>query len=116
MHESTLAQSLIKMLLDIAEREKAKKVISCTVKVGKLSGVVVESFKFAFNVLKKESEVTKGAELVIEEVELTYRCGDCGEIFKREDFFFVECPKCGSMKVELVSGEEFDLDAVELEV
>ncbi len=115
VHEASLAASLLEMLLDIAEENNAKRVLSCTVRVGRLSGVVVDSFKFAFDVLKEEHHKTANTVMVIEEVPLTYRCRDCGLEFEREDFFFPQCPGCGSCELDLISGEEFDLYQVELE-
>ena len=115
MHEASLAMSLIDMLVEIAREHRAKRVISCTVLVGKLSGVVVESFTFAFDALKGEYSETEGASLRVEEVPVTYRCSECGFEFEKQDFFFSPCPRCGSCAVDMVKGEEFDLYQVELE-
>ncbi|RKQ64000.1 hydrogenase-3 nickel incorporation protein HypA [Thermovibrio guaymasensis] len=116
MHETSIAMGLLNSLEELAEREKAKRVVKVKVKIGKLSGIVVDSFVFAFNALKEQSQKLKETELVVEEVPITYRCKDCNHTFQTESVFFPECPKCGSLKLELISGEELEVVNAELEV
>jgi len=116
MHEASIAMGLIDSLSKIAEKEGAKKVLKVRVRIGKLSGVVVDSFVFAFNALKLQHRYLKGADLKVEEVPTVYRCKACGEEFTAETVYFPECPRCGSVELELLSGEELELVDVELEV
>ena len=108
--------SLAQMLTDVMKEHGAKRVVSLKVRVGKLSGVVVESFVFAFDMIKESFPGLEEAQLNIEEVPITYRCSSCGLVFEKDEPFFVECPSCKGIDVKLLSGEEFDLCDVELEV
>ena len=117
MHEASLAMSLINSVLEIAEREKAKRVLEIKMRIGKLSGVVVDSFIFAFNAMKEEaSKKLKNAKLLVEEVPVKYRCKNCNCEFEAETVYLPECPSCGSVELELLSGEEMEVVSVELEV
>jgi len=107
---------LLTSLEEVARREGAKRVLKVKVRIGKLSGIVVDSFVFAFNALKEQSSLLKSAELEVEEVPITYRCRECGEEFECESVFFPECPKCGSVNLELLKGEEMEVVNAELEV
>ena len=54
MHETSIVIGLLQSLSDLADRENAKKITKVRIKIGKLSGVVVDSFQFAFDTLKGE--------------------------------------------------------------
>ncbi len=116
MHETSLAMGLLDSLNQMAEKEKAKKVLKVRVKIGKLSGIVVDSFVFAFNALKEQFPKLAGAELIVEETPILYRCNECGKEFEVETVFFPECPQCGSINLKLLSGEELEVVDAEIEV
>jgi hydrogenase nickel incorporation protein HypA/HybF len=116
MHETSIAMGLLQSLSDLAERENAKKIAKVRIKIGKLSGIVVDSFQFAFDALKREFKKIKDAELIIEETLVKYRCKDCGNEFEVDSVYFPECPKCNSINLSLISGEELEVIDVEIEV
>jgi len=116
MHETSIAIGLLDSLSNMAEREGAKRVLKVNVRIGKLSGIVIDSFVFAFNALKEQYPKLREAELLIEEVPIRYRCKKCGREFEVETVFFPECPDCGSAEVELISGEELEVINAEIEV
>lgn len=115
MHEASIAYSLLEMLEETARKERADKVVKAVVKVGALSGVVVDSLIFAFEAMKDTFPSTTHAELVVEEVPLSYRCLECQLEFTRDDPFFPSCPSCGGVLLEQIGGEELDLERVEME-
>ncbi len=41
-------------------------------------------------------------------------CLDCGKKYTLEDELS-PCPKCGSAKIRVVSGDEFNLESIEIE-
>ncbi len=116
MHEASLVMSMMNSLNRVAEREKAKRITKVYVKIGRMSGVVVDSFRFAFEALKVENPLTNSAELVIEECPLIYECLNCGKRFETDEFYFPECPECGSVNLKAVSGEELEVTNIEIEV
>ncbi|ADY73112.1 hydrogenase nickel incorporation protein hypA [Desulfurobacterium thermolithotrophum DSM 11699] len=116
MHETSIAIGFLQSLSELAEKENAKKITKVRVRIGKLSGIVIESFQFAFDTLKEEYEKLKSAELLIEELPVKYKCNDCEMEFETDSVYFPECPKCGSINLSLISGEELEVVDVEIEV
>lgn len=112
MHEVGITQSIVEIAERHAREQGAKKVLSVTVLIGALSGVVPEAVEFCFEACTRET-LLEGARLVIERVPGRGRCIDCGaEIDLDPDTF--ACPPCGAFALERLQGEE--LRILELEV
>ncbi len=113
MHESGIASSL----LEIIEREALPygglKVINVRLRIGKLSGVMPDALRFAFEALSKGG-VAEGALLDIEEVPLRIRCNGCGRTSDAESFFMA-CPHCKGVEVEIIAGRELEIKEMEIE-
>ena len=60
MHEISLVQSLIQQLKELAAANKSSRIITVTMEIGPLSGVVVDSFRFGFDILAAEDELYQG--------------------------------------------------------
>jgi len=116
MHETSIAAGLLQSLSELADKEKAKKVVAVRVKIGKLSGIVIDSFEFAFDALKGEFPKLRDTKLIIEEVPIKYRCNSCQTEFETDSIYFPECKNCNSMSLSLISGEELEVVDVEIEV
>jgi len=116
MHETSIAMGFLESLSQLLEREKAKRIVKVRVRIGKLSGIVVDSFVFAFDALKGQFKGLEKTELIVEEVPIKYRCKECGREFSVETPFFPECPRCSSVNLELLSGEELEVIDAEIEV
>ena len=114
MHELSIVASLFEILEEKAKEKKAKKIVSVTVKVGALSGVVPEFLETAFNIYKKDT-IASESTLKIEEVPLKIRCQQCGTEMVKDDFVFI-CEKCDSRELETLSGTELLLEKMEMEV
>ncbi len=124
MHELSLAQNLIEQLLQLGREHKAKSITKVTVIIGAYSGVVADSFDFGFNVLKKESELTKNAELVLKTPPARFNCLDCNNSFplaqtenKQQDIAtrMKKCSSCGSSNLVPQGGSELILQQLEME-
>ncbi len=106
---------MVDELFRIAKDNHAKKITLVKLKIGKMSGIVTDSLKFAFDAVKLEHHLLSGAEILIEEVPLVYECNDCHASFNAEDIYFPACSECGSRNLKLVSGEEQNIESVEVE-
>lgn len=114
MHEFSLAQGLIKQLRELAAQHGSEKIISIRVDIGRLSGIVIDSFSFGFEVLARENRLTEVATLEITEIDPAYRCCDCGDALPSGGPDS-PCPHCGSIKLIPVGGDELILTQVEME-
>jgi hydrogenase nickel incorporation protein HypA/HybF len=116
VHEVSIALGMVDELTRIARENNAKKITLINLRIGKMSGIVTDSLKFAFDAIKLEHPLLLSAEIMINEVPLIYKCNDCNKSFETEDIYFPSCSNCESYNLELISGEEQHIENVELEV
>ena len=120
MHELSIALGMVDEITRIAQENNAKKVITVNLKIGKMSGIVTDSLKFAFDAVKLESPLISSTEILIEEVPLIYGCSDCNNTFSPQNetdgIYFPCCPVCKSDNLKLLSGEEMQIENLKIEV
>lgn len=110
MHELSITQGVV----DICERNAGgRRVISVTLEIGELSGVVPEAVEFCFEACARET-LLDGARLVIERVSGRGSCGGCGAEFPLAALI-QPCPACGGYGVDILSGEELRVRELEVE-
>lgn len=111
MHELSIAQSLLDIVLEEAAAHGVEKVRRVVVKVGGFTNVVPDSLRFCFDLIK-EGTAAAGAELDLIPVPMAGQCRDCGaELDMAEPVF--NCPQCGSDSVELTQGRELYIEYIE---
>jgi len=117
MHELSIAMRMVEELTRIARENNAKKITIVNLKIGRMSGIVIDSLKFAFDAIKFEYPFISNSEILIEEVPVMYECNNCGDIFESiETLYFPSCPKCNSYNLKLLSGDEMHIKNLEIEV
>ncbi len=116
MHEVSIAFGMIDEVTRIARENNAKKVTSVNLKIGKMSGIVTDSLKFAFDAIKLEHPLLIDSEILIEEIPLIYECKNCKNSFQTDEIYFPACPECKSYSLKLLSGEEMNIEKLEVEV
>ena len=55
MHEAALAESILKIAFDTAEKNHAKKITAVGLKLGDMAGVEVEALNLSFKVLTENT-------------------------------------------------------------
>ena len=113
MHEMSIAQSVLDIILQETRNHKLNRVISVALKVGDLSAVETESLRFCFKLVSKGTLVEE-ARLDIERVQVTGRCQDCGTDFTVEELVF-SCPSCKGPRVQMLSGRDLSVESFEAE-
>ncbi len=114
MHELSIIETLISQVQNEVLRSGQRgRVSRLNLVIGRLSGVNVDSIRFAFELLPPDTSLS-GAELSIEQPLASCRCEDC-EAQTRIDELFASCPTCGSQHVTIVGGQDLMLDSIELE-
>jgi len=112
MHEATLAENILNIALEAAEKNHATKIFKIGLTLGEMAGVEVEALNFSFDVLKKNTPA-ENAQLVINRVPISAACNKCGKIFQLERYNFF-CPECDGILI-LKSGRELLVDFVDCE-
>lgn len=113
MHELSLACSLIEAAEKVLEAENAARATRVTVGIGKLAGVEIDAFEFAFPLAAKNTGL-EGAELVIQDLPIRVHCRACGKE-SNPDFPRCVCGFCESDDIELLGGREFNIESMEIE-
>ena len=114
MHEMSYISRMVALAIEVAEENKAEKVKSIVVEIGKTSGVM------PYYMHKYYPEAAKGtiledAELICEEVPVKALCEECG----KEDYPTSEnrylCTYCGGRKAHIVEGKGVTLKNIVIE-
>lgn len=110
MHELSIAAAIVA----IAERHaRGRTVTRVEVRVGHLRQVVPTALELAFELVVKGTALD-GAELKLEDVPARGRCRDCG-VETTMSGFPLACAACGHLDMELLAGEELQVESLELE-
>ncbi|GMB08184.1 hydrogenase maturation nickel metallochaperone HypA [Thermolongibacillus altinsuensis] len=108
MHELSIAQNLVELVIEAAENTGMKRVHSVYLKLGVLSGVAREALEFSFDVVIQGTPL-EGAKLVIEDVPVKVFCPACQEAHVLPEPFPMRCPVCGTRTSQVLEGLEMEL-------
>jgi len=112
MHELSLATALVEQVQRVCEDERASAVVSIRLRIGALSGVDRESFEFAFP-LAAEGTCAADAKLIFAVVPAELTCDGCGQR-AAPGKMFLTCGACGSNRVRITAGRDFQIESVEV--
>lgn len=115
MHEISLVQNLLHQLREIARENKAGRILRVTMVIGPLSGVVVDSFTFGFDILAKDNDLFKDARLEIIVPPVTFRCSNCGREEQTAGERPEQCAACADQIMIPHGGDDLILQQVEME-
>ena len=113
MHELSICQALMEEVARLAREQRARRIVSVTVRIGPLSGVEPALLQSAFP-LASAGTLAADSRLILERADLRVQCLDCGAQSQARSSSLV-CGSCGNWRVRVVSGEELLLTRVELE-
>ena len=114
MHEISLVQGLFTQLHSLAQEHRKSRVLTVTMEIGPLSGVVIDSFQFGFDVLSADDKLIRGAQLLVICPPATYRCCGCNATTEAE-VRPEACPRCGETLLSPEGGDDLILQQVEME-
>lgn len=113
MHETVLMQNLITTAEQALVGHHITKVNRINISVGKLSNVLPDAMRFAFEALTQEG-VFVGAELEMAFLPIVACCEICRNEYQTDGFPIV-CPECGSNQFKIIAGEEVYIDSIDCE-
>ncbi|MEO0110707.1 MAG: hydrogenase maturation nickel metallochaperone HypA [candidate division WOR-3 bacterium] len=123
MHEFATAQSIIKTIKKVIEKEDVKRIYRIKLAVGELTFLNGEQLKFWIEEGLKGT-VGEKAEILVKEVPAQLRCQNCGyegpiPLKEEPSFHFVlpvfACPKCEGVKIEIIRGRDCEIEALEVD-
>ena len=112
MHEMGIANAVLDAVRTEALRLNGRHPSKVGVRIGELAAVDPEALHFCFDALVRGTDL-EPLELDIEFCPRRHRCPQCNEVFAVLDYA-MECPHCGSLRTEFVSGDELELAYLEV--
>ncbi len=110
MHELSLSGAIVNT---VVKHAAGRRVSVVSLRVGRLRQVVPDTLDFYFGFVA-QGTVCEGARLEQELVPALVRCGACEREWEL-DLPIFRCPTCGGTEVEVLSGEEFEVESIEVE-
>ena len=121
MHEFSIADAIVKNVLETAKKNNGKKVVSVLLEIGELTHVSGEQVSFWIKELFKDS-VAEGAQVKVKTIKARIQCKGCG--YKggmgsdQEDSFRhvipASCPRCNSFEIKIEKGRECILRRIQV--
>jgi hydrogenase nickel incorporation protein HypA/HybF len=110
VHELSVSAAVV----DTVVRHAAgRRVTVVRVRLGRLRQVVPDSLAFYFGLVSRET-VCEGARLEQEVVPARLSCAPCAHAWEIDAPAF-RCPRCGGAEVAVLSGEELEVESIEVE-
>ena len=113
MHELTITQSMLELVLEQAKKAEAKKVGQINLVLGEMTGVVGDCVQFYFNFLS-QGTIAEGAVISFAMIPPKARCQGCGKNFELKEFDWT-CPYCQGNAMEITAGKELFVESIEVE-
>jgi hydrogenase nickel incorporation protein HypA/HybF len=121
MHEFSISSEIVRTVLDTAEKNHGKRVLSVQLEIGELTLLNLEQVTFWTQELFKGS-LAEGAKIKVKTIKAHIRCKACGyegrNTSDQKDLFqhFVplSCPKCGAIEIKAEKGRECTLKRIQV--
>lgn len=113
MHELAVTQSILEIAVRHADEQKARRITDLFIVMGEWSSTVDDSIQFYWDMIS-DGTIAKGAALHFRRVPVEIECSDCKHTYKPSARELL-CPNCTSTRIKVRTGEEFYLEAIEVE-
>jgi len=113
MHELGVTESVLKLVVDEAERAGATKVTGVCLALGEFASIVVDAVEFYWAFVTKAT-IAEGATLTWRRLPAEARCWSCEHVYRPAERDLT-CPQCGGAQALLLAGEEFRVESIEVD-
>ncbi len=120
MHELSMADAIVKTVIEAAEKNDAIEVLEITVEIGQMTMLNPEQIMFMVEVLSEDT-ILQGAKFHMEEIPIEIECESCefkGKIeFEGIDHYapIINCPQCEGRKLSVTAGRECNVKNIKIE-
>ncbi|MEO6445791.1 MAG: hydrogenase maturation nickel metallochaperone HypA [Gemmatimonadaceae bacterium] len=113
MHELSLAQGIVELAVEAAQKAKADRVVRVHLKVGRLAGVDPGALLFCYDE-STAGTILAGSSLVIIDVPLVVWCAHCLKEVELASVQRFHCPTCDTPCGEIRTGRELEIASLEV--
>ncbi len=113
MHELAVSESILEITLRHAEEAGAARVTDIHLVLGELASIVDDSVQFYWDMISRDT-IAEGATLHFRRIVAEMECLDCGTRYHPGEGL-LRCPNCQDGQVRVIAGEEFRLEAIEVD-
>ncbi|MEW6716518.1 MAG: hydrogenase maturation nickel metallochaperone HypA [Chloroflexota bacterium] len=113
MHELSVTENILEIALRHANNNGGKRIKNLYLVIGQLSTIVDESVQFYWDIISKET-IAEGARLHFNRIPAEMLCLDCNQRYN-PPAGQLACPSCGGAHVQVTAGDEFQLEAIDIE-
>ncbi|UCH59445.1 MAG: hydrogenase maturation nickel metallochaperone HypA [Anaerolineales bacterium] len=113
MHELPVTESILEIALRYAGDAQANRITDLYLVIGQLATIVDDSIQFYWDIIARDT-IAEGARLHFKRIPTQVKCQDCQLEYKPAELEFT-CPECKSFRVQIVAGNEFYMDSIEVE-
>jgi len=112
MHELSVTENILEISRKHGVEAGAKKVTDIYLVIGQMSSIIDDSVQFYWDMVSLNT-ICEGAVLHFRRIPVRVKCHNCGNEYdiKKE---FTTCPICSSHKVEIIAGDEFFIESIEI--
>lgn len=114
MHELSIIQNVVSVAVEAAEEAHASRVLSVTLRVGALAGVVRDALLFSYDVASAGT-LLEGSKLLVEELPVVIHCPQCQQDRELPGIQSFRCPVCNAHSGDVRQGRELEITRMELE-
>lgn len=112
MHELSIAMSIADLALDEARKANALKIKEIEIEVGEWAGVDCDSLMFSLDAILKSEPSLKETVVNLHKLQPIMHCDGCGQNFKPDVQYIMQCPNCDSEQITLLQGRELSLKSL----
>ena len=113
MRELDAAQAMLAKAIQKALESNAKRITGLHLVVGEISTYAADSVESYWNDISRGT-IAEGAELFIRPVQAEVQCMNCFTKYHPNEGGIL-CPNCKSVGAKILTGEEFYVEAVDIE-
>lgn len=113
MHELSVTENILDVSLRHAQEANARKIMNIYLVIGQLATIVDDSVQFYWDMIAKDT-IAEQAQLHFRRIPAEFECLDCGFQFHPDEGDLL-CTQCGSAQIKILAGEEFFIEAIDIE-
>ena len=113
MHELYATQAILEKAIKKAGEENAKLITNLYLVVGEISTYNDESIQFYWDQICKDT-IAENARLHFRHINAELQCMACFSKYTPKEGAII-CPNCGSTGAKILAGEEFFMEALDME-